>query len=86
MSDSRLPALQAEHGSVKALEDVAANLNQQKSAWDKYKDDGHTDKYDDFITRNPADANGNITLKDPSTGREITRNLKQILQSAGIMY
>lgn len=86
MSDSRLPALQAEHGSVKALEDVAANLNQQKSAWDKYKDTGHTDKYDDFITRNPVDANGNITLKDPSTGREITRNLKQILQSAGIKY
>lgn len=86
MSDSRLPALQAEHGSVKALEDIAANLNQQKSAWDKYKDNGHTDKYDDFITRNPEDANGNITLKDPSTGREITRNLKQILQSAGIKY
>lgn len=86
MSDSRLPALQAEHGSVKALEDVAANLNQQKSAWDKYKDDGHTDKYDDFVSRNSVDANGNITLKDPSTGREITRNLKQILQSAGIKY
>lgn len=86
MSDSRLPALQAEHGSVKALEDIAANLNQQKSAWDKYKDTGHTDKYDDFVNRNPADANGNITLKDPSTGREITRNLNEIMQKAGIRF
>ena len=84
--DSRIPILQAERDAVKLLEDADADLRQQKAAWDKYKDDGHTDKYDDFMSRYPEDANGNITLKDPTTGREITRNLKEILRTSGIQF
>ena len=84
--DAKLLALETEFNSIKALEDASQALKTDKAKWDKYTDTGKTKLREDFETNYPVDADGNITVQDPSTGRKITRNFKQLLDKYGIRH
>ena len=84
--DAKLLALETEFNSIKALEDASQALKTDKAKWDKYTDTGKTKLREDFETNYPVDADGNITVQDPSTGRKITRNFKQLLDKYGIKH
>ena len=84
--DAKLLALENEFNSIKALEDISKNLKADKAKWDKYTDTGKTKLREDFEANYPVDANGNITIKDPNTGREIVRNFNAILQKYNIKH
>lgn len=84
--DAKLLALETEFNSIKALEDAAKALKTDKAKWDKYTDTGKTKLREDFETNYPVDADGNITVQDPNTGRKITRNFKQLLDKYGIKH
>lgn len=84
--DSRVKALEDEYKNIKALEDTAQALKTDKAKWDKYTDTGKTKLREDFETNYPVDADGNITVQDPNTGRKITRNFKQILDKYSIKH
>lgn len=84
--DAKLLALENEFNSIKALEDAAQTLKTDKAKWDKYTDTGKTKLREDFETNYPVDADGNITVQDPNTGRKITRNFKQLLDKYGIKH
>jgi hypothetical protein len=81
-----LLALETEFNSIKALEDAAQALKTDKAKWDKYTDTGKTKLREDFETNYPVDADGNITVQDPNTGRKIVRNYKKLLKDYGIMH
>ena len=85
-SDARLAQLEAEQLSVKSLEDAVQKLKDDKVKYDKYTEDGKTKLREDFESRYPTDADGNITMKDPNTGREIVRNFKEILEKYKIRH
>lgn len=84
--DAKLLALETEYNSIKALEDASQALKTGKAKWDKYTDTGKTKLREDFETNYPVDADGNITVQDPNTGRKITRNFKQLLDKYGIKH
>ena len=84
--DAKLLALETEFNSIKALEDASQALKTDKAKWDKYTDTGKTKLREDFETNYPVDADGNITVQDPNTGRKITRNFKQLLDKYGIKH
>ena len=84
--DAKLRALESEYNSIKALEDASQALKTDKAKWDKYTDTGKTKLREDFETNYPVDADGNITVQDPNTGRKITRNFKQLLDKYGIKH
>lgn len=84
--DAKLLALETEYNSIKALEDASQALKTDKAKWDKYTDTGKTKLREDFETNYPVDADGNITVQDPNTGRKITRNFKQLLDKYGIKH
>ena len=84
--DAKLITLETEFNSIKALEDASKALKTDKAKWDKYTDTGKTKLREDFETNYPVDADGNITVQDPSTGRKITRNFKQLLDKYGIKH
>lgn len=84
--DAKLLTLETEYNSIKALEDAAQALKTDKAKWDKYTDTGKTKLREDFETNYPVDADGNITVQDPATGRKITRNFKQLLDKYGIKH
>lgn len=84
--DAKLLALETEFNSIKALEDASQALKTDKAKWDKYTDTGKTKLREDFENNYPVDADGNITVQDPNTGRKITRNFKQLLDKYGIKH
>lgn len=84
--DAKLRALETEFNSIKALEDAAKALKTDKAKWDKYTDTGKTKLREDFETNYPVDADGNITVQDPNTGRKITRNFKELLDKYSIKH
>lgn len=85
-TDARIAQLEAEQLSIKSLEDAVQNLKDSKTKYGKYTKEGKTKLREDFESRYPVDADGNITVKDPSTGREITRNFKEILEKYKIAH
>jgi len=84
--DSRVKALEDEYKNIKALEDIVKTLKTDKAKWDKYTDTGKTKLREDFETNYPVDADGNITVQDPNTGRKITRNFKELLDKYKIKH
>lgn len=84
--DAKLITLETEFNSIKALEDASQALKDSKAKWNVMSDTGKTKLREDFETNYPVDADGNITVQDPSTGRKITRNFKQLLDKYGIKH